>query len=54
MFMLNRNLIYVALTRAKEKLYHYGDNDTIKKSLKKSENLSRKTFLEQLLREFKK
>lgn len=52
-YMLNRNLIYVALTRAKEKLYHYGDMETIRKSLFKSENISRKTFLEQLLRQQK-
>ena len=50
-FMLNRNLMYVALTRAKQKLYHYGNRDTVTKSLKKSENISRKTFLEGLLRE---
>lgn len=51
-FMANRNLHYVALTRAKQKLYHYGDRQMIKKSLLKSENLSRKTFLESLLREY--
>lgn len=51
-YMLNRNLLYVALTRAKSKLYHYGNRETVRKSLFKSENLSRKTFLEQLLRNF--
>lgn len=49
-YMLNRNLLYVALTRSKHKLYHYGNRETINKCLKKSENLSRKTFLEQLLK----
>lgn len=49
-YMLNRNLLYVALTRSKYKLYHYGNRETINKCLKKSENLSRKTFLEQLLK----
>lgn len=49
-FFLNRNLLYVALTRSKYKLYHYGNRETINKCLKKSENLSRKTFLEQLLK----
>lgn len=53
-FMLNRNLIYVALTRAKQKLYHFGDRETVRKSLFKSENLSRKTFLEGLLRNYEK
>ena len=52
-FMANRNLHYVALTRAKYKLYHFGDRETIRKSLSKSENLSRKTFLEELLRTYK-
>lgn len=53
-YMLNRNLIYVGLTRAKEKVYHYGCRDTITKALRKSENLSRKTFLEFLLKNTKK
>ena len=49
-YMLNRNLMYVALTRAKRRLYHYGNTSTVRSSLRKSENLSRKTFLEKLLR----
>ena len=53
-FMASRNLHYVALTRAKSKLYHYGNRETVRKSLYKSDNLSRKTFLEQLLRNFEK
>lgn len=53
-FMLNRNLLYVALTRAKFKLYHYGNRETVRKCLFKSENLSRKTFLEELLRAYEK
>lgn len=48
-YMLTRNLIYVALTRAKSKVYHYGDIKTVNRALKKSDNLSRKTFLENLL-----
>lgn len=44
-YMLNRNLIYVALTRAKKNLYHYGNTKTVNNALRKSENLSRKTFM---------
>lgn len=50
-YMLNRNLLYVALTRSKKKTYHYGSRETIRKCLYKSENLSRKTFMEELLRQ---
>lgn len=53
-FFLSKNLIYVALTRAKEKMYHFGDRDTVRKSLFKAENLERKTFLERLLRNYEK
>jgi len=53
-YMLNRNLIYVAMTRAKEKLYHFGDKETVRKSLFKSDNLTRQTFLERLLRNYEK
>lgn len=48
-FFLNRNLLYVGYTRAKEKVYNIGTADTINAALKKSDNLSRKTFLKNLL-----
>lgn len=54
MYMLSRNLLYVALTRAKGRVYHYGDTDTIRKALKKSDNLLRKTFLENFLKKYEK
>lgn len=48
-YFLNRNLLYVAFTRSRNKLYCVGDAGTIKMALKKSENKSRRTFLEGLL-----
>jgi exodeoxyribonuclease V alpha subunit len=48
-FMLNSNLIYVGLTRMKEKCYHLGDIGTVNSAIKKKENLSRNTFLLKLL-----
>ena len=49
-FMLNSNLIYVGLTRTKEKCFHLGNLKTINMAIKKKENLERKTFLEDLLK----
>lgn len=48
-FFLNRNLLYVAVSRAKEGLYHIGSVDVIKSALRKSANLSRDTFLKDFL-----
>ena len=39
------NLLYVALTRTKEKCFHIGDKDTVNRSIKKKENFKRNTFL---------
>lgn len=44
-FMLDSNLIYVALTRTKEKCYQLGDINTINSSVKKKTNLTRKTYM---------
>ena len=44
-YMLNSNLIYVGLTRMKKNLYHLGDSNAIKRSVKKKENLVRNTFM---------
>lgn len=49
-FMLNSNLLYVCLTRTKERCFHLGNIETINRAIKKKENLQRKTFLEDLLR----
>ncbi len=48
-YFLNRNLLYVMYTRAKEFIYNIGTIDTIENSLKKSENLNRQTHLLELL-----
>lgn len=49
-FMLNSNLMYVGLTRTKEKCFHLGNLKTINMAIKKKENLERKTFLENMLK----
>jgi exodeoxyribonuclease V alpha subunit len=48
-FMLNSNLIYVGLTRMKEKCYHVGDAGAVDAAVKKKENLLRNTFLLEML-----
>lgn len=48
-FMLNANLLYVAVTRAKEKCYLLSDLGTYSKAIKKKENFARKTHLCDLL-----
>ena len=49
-FMLNSNILYVALTRMKKKLYHLGGLQTINQAVKKKANLTRHTFTQKLLR----
>ncbi len=44
-YMLNSNLLYVGISRAKEKCYHLGEVKTINNALKKKENFDRKTML---------
>lgn len=48
-FMLNSNLVYVGLTRMKEKCYHIGSISTMNQAIKKKANLSRNTFMQHLL-----
>ena len=48
-YMLSSNLLYVALTRMKEKCFHIGDLKTVNRAIKKKVNLMRDTFLEELL-----
>lgn len=52
-FMLNSNLLYVSVTRAKERCYLIGDFNTYDKAIKKQENFRRKTWLIDLLGENK-
>lgn len=49
-FMLNSNLIYVALTRMKERCFHLGSVDTVNMAVKKKANLSRHTFMQGMLK----
>lgn len=48
-FMLNSNLIYTALTRMRKKCYHLGTISTVNTSVKKKANLTRNTFMQELL-----
>lgn len=52
-YMMNSNLLYVALTRTKEKSFHIGDKDTVNRSIKKKENFKRNTFLLDILKKLK-
>lgn len=48
-FMLNSNLLYVALTRSKKRCYHLGDLTTVNRAVHKKENTQRYTFMKNLL-----
>ena len=48
-FMLNSNLLYVAPTRAKERVFMLGNISTINSAIKKKENFSRDTNLKDML-----
>ena len=50
-FMLNSNIVYVGLTRMKEKCFHLGDVDTVNMAIKKKANFTRNTFMQNLLKE---
>lgn len=49
-FMLNSNLLYVGLTRMKEKLFHLGSLQSVNQAVKKKANLTRHTFMQKLLK----
>ena len=49
-FMLNSNLLYVGLTRMKEKMYHLGSLQSVNQAVKKKANLVRHTFMQNLLK----
>lgn len=51
-FMLNSNLLYVGLTRMKEKLYHLGSLQSVNQAVKKKANLTRHTFMQNLLKNY--
>jgi exodeoxyribonuclease V alpha subunit len=49
-YMLNSNLMYVGQTRAKERVFHFGEANTVNWVVKKKADLDRLTFLKQLLK----
>ena len=51
-FMLNSNLLYVGLTRMKEKLYHLGTLQSVNQAVTKKANLTRNTFMQELLKKY--
>lgn len=53
-YMMNSNLLYVGLTRTKERCYHIGNKDTVNKAVRKKENFKRNTFTLDLLQSLKK
>jgi exodeoxyribonuclease V alpha subunit len=52
-YMLNSNLMYVGQTRAKERVYHFGEARTVNAVIKKKVNFDRNTFLMILLKTIK-
>ena len=50
MFMLNSNLIYVGLTRMRKKCYHIGSLNSVNMAVHKKANLSRQTFMQDMLK----
>ena len=44
-FMMNSNLLYVGITRTKEKCYHFGSIESVNRSIRKKENFNRKTLM---------
>lgn len=48
-FMLSRNLLYTAITRARERLVIVGDADTIRRGVRVEENMRRNTWLKEML-----
>ena len=50
-FMLNSNLIYVGLTRMKEKCFHLGNINTVNLAVKKKANFTRNTFMQGLIKD---
>lgn len=52
-FMLSRNLLYTAMTRARERLVVIGDADTIRRGIKVEENTQRNTWLKEMLDNYK-
>lgn len=52
-FMLNSNLLYVGLTRMRKRCYHLGTLSSVNQAIGKKANLTRHTFMQQLLLDMK-
>jgi RecD/TraA family predicted helicase len=52
MFFLNRNLLYVGVTRAKQRVFHITTPDVIHSALQKEITYKRDTFLEGMVKNF--
>jgi RecD/TraA family predicted helicase len=52
-FFLNRNLMYVGVTRAKERVYHITSPDVVRMALREEATFARNTFLKDKLIEIK-
>lgn len=52
-YMLNSNLLYVSYTRAKERCFNIGNPKTIAIAVKKKQNLSRETFLQDIIKKIR-
>lgn len=48
-FMLNSNLLYVGVSRTKNRCYHLGSIGAVNNAIKKKANLSRQTFMQDLM-----
>ena len=52
-YMLNSNLLYVAYTRSRERCFNIGNPKTIAVAIKKKQNLSRETFLQDIIKKLR-
>ena len=52
-YMLNSNLLYVAYTRSRERCFNIGNPKTIAVAIKKKQNLSRETFLQDIIKKIR-
>jgi exodeoxyribonuclease V alpha subunit len=48
-YMLNSNLLYVGVTRAKDKVIHFGTTPTVNSAIKKKADLSRHTWFKEYI-----
>jgi exodeoxyribonuclease V alpha subunit len=51
-YMLNSNLMYVAVTRATERVFHFGVANTVNIAIKKKADVTRHTWLKEYIKEY--